>query len=72
MVLGAVLLTDFQAAPLWMKFMIVSSMVPQILVAGMLRLVAEMVVSLVGLVVHQLLFQFVVEIAVMPYSSIMM
>ena len=46
MVLGEVLLTDFQAAPLWITFLVLSSMVPQILVAGLLRLVFEMVVRL--------------------------
>ena len=43
-----------------MTFLVASSMIPQILVAGLLRLVAEMVMSLVGLVVHKLIFLFVV------------
>ena len=55
-----------------MKFVVVSSMVPRILVAGMLLLVVEMVRILFGLVVHQLFFQFVVEIAVLLYDAIMM
>ena len=55
-----------------MTFLVVSSMVPQILVAGMLRPVADMVFGLVGLVVHLLLFQFLVEIAALPYATIMM
>ena len=72
MVLGAVLLTYFQADTTWMTFMVVSSMFPQILVVGLLRLVAEMVVSLVGLEVHQLIFQFISEIKVLPSAAIMM
>ena len=55
-----------------MTFLVVSSMVPHILVAGMLRLVVEMVMILFGLVVHQLFFQFVVEIAVLLYDAVMM
>ena len=55
-----------------MTFMVVSSMFPQILVVGLLRLVAEMVVSLVGLEVHQLIFQFISEIKVLPSAAIMM
>ena len=51
--------------------MVVSYMVPIILVEDLLFLVAEMVVILVGLVVHQLLFQFVFEISVLPYADIM-
>ena len=53
-----------------MKFLIVSSMVPRIFVAGLLLLVYEMVESLVGMVVHQLIFQFVVEISDFIYASI--
>ena len=66
------LLTDFQADPLQMKFLAVSSMVTQILVTVLVCLVAEMVVRLVEFVVHQLLFHFVVEITFSPYSAIMM
>ena len=54
-----------------MTYPVVSSMIPQILVVGMFCLVDEMVVILVGLVVHQLLFQFVFEISVLPYADIM-
>ena len=54
-----------------MTFLVVSYMVPRILVMGLLHLVAEMVVSLVGLVAHQLLFQFVVDISVLLYAAIM-
>ena len=55
-----------------MKFLVVSSIVPQILIAGMVHLVDEMVVNLVGLVLCQLLFNFVVDIAVLPYAVKMM
>ena len=55
-----------------MIFMVVSSMVPLILVEGLVRLVDEMVVSLVDLIVRQLRFQFVVEISVFPYADTMM
>ena len=72
MTLGEALLTDFQAAPLRMKFLVVNYMVPQILVAGLVQLVAETVVNLVELVINQLLFQFLVEVVVLPYSFIMM
>ena len=72
MVLAKVLLAIVWTDPLWMTFLVVSSMVPHILVAGMLRLVVEMVMILFGLVVHQLFFQFVVEIAVLLYDAVMM
>ena len=55
MTLWASLITYFEVYPLWMTFMVVNSMVPQILVADMVRLVAEMVVNLVELVLHKLL-----------------
>ena len=54
------------------NFLVVSSIVPQILVAGMVHLLAATVLNLVGLVVCQLLFQFVVDISVLPYDAIMM
>ena len=43
-----------------MKFMVVISIVPKILVVGLVHLVAETVVNIVGLIIRQLLFQFVV------------
>ena len=43
-----------------MKFMVVISIVPQILVVGLVHLLAETVVNIVGLIIRQLLFQFVV------------
>ena len=43
-----------------MKFLVVISIVPQILVVGLVHLVAETVVNIFGLVVRQLLFQFLV------------
>ena len=49
------LLTYFQEASLWMTFLVVNSMVPQILVVDLVRLVSGTVVNLVELVVHQLL-----------------
>ena len=55
-----------------MKFMVVSYIVPQILVAGLVHLLADTVVNLVVLVVRQLLFQFGVDISVLTYASIMM
>ena len=60
--LRAVLLKGFQAAPLQIKFLVVSSMVPQIFVVGLVNLVAETVVNVVELVLCQLLFQFVIYI----------
>ena len=68
----APLLTYFQAAPLRMNFLVVSSVVPLILVEGLVILVAETIINLVELVVCQLLFQFVVDIEVFPYAAIMM
>ena len=56
MTIRADLLTDFQAAPLQMKFLVDNYMVPRILVVDMVRLVAEAVVNLVELVVHQIFF----------------
>ena len=41
-------------------FLFYLSIVPQILVVGLVHLVAETVVNIVGLIVRQLLFQFVV------------
>ena len=55
-----------------MNFLVESSIVTQILVAVMVHLVAETVVNLIWLVLHQLLFQFVVDIVVLPYAAIMM
>ena len=55
-----------------MTFLVVSSMVSRILVAVLLHLVAETVMSLVGLVVHPFIFQFVVDIVVLTYAAIMM
>ena len=55
-----------------MKILVLISMVPLILVEGLVRLVDEMVVSLVDLIVRQLRFQFVVEISVFPYADTMM
>ena len=52
------------------KFLVVSSIVPQILVAYLVHLVYETVANLFGLVVPQLLFQFVVDISVLPYAAI--
>ena len=52
------------------KFLVVSSTIPQIFVAGMVLLVAETVVNFFVLVVCQLLFKFVAEIAVLPYAAI--
>ena len=72
MTLREVLLTDFQADPLWMKFLAVSYMTPQIFLAGLVGLVDEMVVRLDELVVLQLLFLFLVDIADFPYDSIIM
>ena len=72
MTLMAPLLTYFQAAPLRMNFLVVSSVVPLILVEGLVILVAETIINLVELVVCQLLFQFVVDIEVFPYAAIMM
>ena len=72
MTMRAALLTDSHAAPLRMKFPVVSSMIPIILVAGLVHLVSEMVVNLVELVVYQLLFQFVVEIPFFSYAALMM
>ena len=46
MTMRAALLTDSHAAPLRMKFPVVSSMIPIILVAGLVHLVSEMVVNL--------------------------
>ena len=40
-------IVGFQVAPLPMMFMVVYSMVPQILVADMMRLVSETVVNIV-------------------------
>ena len=68
----AELLKYFQVDPMWMTFMVVRSMVTPILLEGLVHLVAETVVNIFELVVHQLLFQFVVEIAVLPYASIIM
>ena len=62
----------FQANPLQMKFLVVSSVVPLIVVAGLVHLVTETVVDVVGLVVCQLLFNFLLEIAVFIYAAIMM
>ena len=62
----------FQANPLQMKFLVVSSVVPLIFVAGLVHLVTETVVDVVGLVVCQLLFNFLLEIAVFIYAAIMM
>ena len=72
MTLRAALLMGFQAAYLWMTFLIVNSMVPIILVVDLMHLVAETVVNLVKLVVYQLLLYFVVEIVFFPYAAIMM
>ena len=72
MTLRAVLLKGLQAAPLRMMFLVVNSMVPQILVVDLVRLLAETVVNLVGLVVCQLMFQFSVDVVVLTYTSIMM
>ena len=47
-----------------MKFLVVSFIISLILVAGMVHLVSDTVVNLVGLVARQLLFQLVVEISV--------
>ena len=58
----AALLTYYQAAPLRMKFMVVSYMVPRILESGLLHLVSDNVVNIVELVVHKLLFQYIFEI----------
>ena len=55
-----------------MKFLIVSYIFPQILVVGMVHLVYERVVNLVGLVVCQLMFQFSVDVVVLTYTSITM
>ena len=55
MTLKAELLMYLQAEPLRMMFLVVSSMVPQILVADLVRLVAGTVVNLFELVVNQLL-----------------
>ena len=55
-----------------MNFLVVSSVVPLILVEGLVILVAETIINLVELVVCQLLFQFVVDIEVFPYAAIMM
>ena len=60
--LRAVLLKGFQAAPLQIKFLVVSSMVSQIFVVGLVNLVDETVVNVVELVLRQLLFQFVIYI----------
>ena len=68
----AELLKYFQVDPMWMTFMVVRSMVTPILLEGLVHLVAETVVNIFELVVRQLLFQFVVEIAVFPYASIIM
>ena len=65
------LLTDFRADPLRITFLVVNYMVPQILVADLVRLVAWMVVNFVELVIHKLLLYFVVEIVVLPYAAIM-
>ena len=37
-----------------------------------MHLLAETVVNIFGLVVRQLMFQFLVEIAVLPYAAIIM
>ena len=72
MTLRAVMLTYSRTAPLRMTFLVVSSIVPLILVAGLVRLVAETFLSLVESVVRQLLFHFSFEIAFFPYAAIMM
>ena len=58
MTLRAALRTDFQSAPLQMTFLVVSSIVSRILVAGLVYLLDETVVSIFKLVVCQITFQF--------------
>ena len=72
MTMREALLMDFQEAPPRVTFLIVSSMVPRILVAGMLHLTAETAVNHIELVVNRLLFHFSVEIIVFLYAAIMM
>ena len=71
MTLMAALLTGIQAAYLQINFMVVSSMVPIILVVGLVHLVADTVVNPVELVVRQLLFQFLVSVSILSYAVIM-
>ena len=55
-----------------MKFLVANYMATRILVVDLVRLLAEKVVNIVDLAVHQLLLYFVVEIVVLPYSEKMM
>ena len=54
-----------------MKFLVVGSIVPQILVAVLVHLVSDTVVNLFGLEWCKLLFQFVFKITGLPYAAIM-
>ena len=72
MTLWAALTKYFQVVPLRITFLVVNSMVPRILVADLMRLVAETVVNIVELVLHRLIFWFVVDIEVFPYADIIM
>ena len=72
MTLMAPLLTYFQADPLRMNFLVVSSIVPIILVEGLVILVSETVINLVEFLVCKLLLQFVVDIELFRYYAIIM
>ena len=62
----------FQSAPLRSMFLVLNYKVTQILEADLLSVVADIIMNIVELVVHQLMIKFVVEIVVWRYSSIMM
>ena len=72
MPLRTAILTGFQEDSLQMTFLVVSFMIPQILVAGLVHMEPEKVVNLVQSLVRQLMFRFVVKIVILPYSAIMM
>ena len=63
---------DLKTAPLLMTILVVNTRNQQILVADLVRLVADTVMNIVELVVHQLMLYFVVEIVVFPYADIIM
>ena len=72
MTLREALLTYLQVDSLCITFLVVNPMVPQILIADLVCLVAETFVNLVDLVVHQLLILFVADIVFFPYTAIIM
>ena len=53
-------------------FLVLNYKVSQILAADLLSVVADIIMNIVELIVHQLMIKFVVEIVVWRYASIMM